>query len=71
MSSCIKPTENFPFRDATFDEISKISQLIKSYAKKYNVPSVAVAGSIADELNTRVFPKNIIDWFQDDVLINA
>lgn len=34
------------------------------------MPPIAVAGAIADEYNTRIFPKSIIDWFQDEILIN-
>jgi hypothetical protein len=36
----------------------------------YQVPPIAVAGSIADEFNTRTGFKSVVDWFQDDVLLN-
>lgn len=70
MSQCFLPQDNFPFRADTFQLVSQLASRIKAYSSRYAVPPVAVAGAIADEYNTRVFPKSFIDWFQDDILLN-
>jgi hypothetical protein len=70
MERCQTPTDNYPYRADTFSLIKNLSSMIKGYSKHYDVPPVAVAGAIADEYNTRVFPKSILDWFQDEVLLN-
>jgi hypothetical protein len=43
---------------------------ISIFSDKNNVPVIAVAGSIADEYNTRRNWRIILDWFQDDIVIN-
>ncbi|BAP54430.1 hypothetical protein THII_0133 [Thioploca ingrica] len=65
-----KPTENFPYTAETFSMIKQIAPLILKYSTQFNVPPVAIAGAIADEYNTRTGFKAIIDWFQDEVLLN-
>ena len=65
MSKCSIPTDNYPFRSDTFLLIQNLSIKIRRYSNQYNVPPIAVAGAIADEYNTQVFPKAIIDWFQE------
>jgi hypothetical protein len=58
------------YRLETFELVRKISELIYFYSVKYSVPPVAVAGSIADEYNTRIGAKAVFDWLQDEVLLN-
>jgi len=67
---CVKPTENFPYRADTFELIKKIAPMVNFFSRVNLVPPVAVAGAIADEYNTRTFPKSVVDWFQDEVLLN-
>lgn len=64
------PIDNFPYRADTFSLIRRLSFTVNRYNRQYNVPPIAVAGAIADEYNTRIFPKSVIDWFQDEILIN-
>ncbi len=67
---CLAPQENFPYSDDTFALIESLSELINFYSTKYDVPPVAVAGSIADEYNTRTGAKAVVDWIQDEVLLD-
>jgi len=67
---CPEPKENFPYSAETFAMVKSIKDLVVTYAKHYDVPPVAVAGAIADEYNTRTGLKGVVDWFQDDVLLN-
>jgi hypothetical protein len=67
---CSYPKENFPYHDETFELVKQMAELVNNYAKKYNVPPVAIAGSIADEYNTRTGFKAMLDWLQDDVVIS-
>ncbi|MEM9453383.1 MAG: DUF4150 domain-containing protein [Myxococcota bacterium] len=55
--------DGFPYDDETLEEISSMREYIKEYSKKYNVPEVAVAGSIADELNTYSWIDSLQDWW--------
>ena len=70
MRHCPNPIDNFPYRADTFSLIRRLAFTIKQYSRQYNIPPIAVAGAIADEYNTRVFPKSVIDWFQDEILLN-
>lgn len=63
---CPMPTENFPYKSETFKKISEISYYIKYFAQKYNIPEVAIAGSIADEYNS--VNGSIVDETQDWVV---
>ena len=65
---CKTPTENYPYRDETFAVIASLAETIKAYSKRSGVPPVAVAGSIADEYNTRKGVKGVFDWFQDSIM---
>jgi hypothetical protein len=67
---CDQPTENFPYREETFAVIAKLAPLINKYSGTQGVPPIAVAGSIADEFNTMTGVKGVLDWFQDNVLLN-
>jgi hypothetical protein len=67
---CDPPQENFPYRDETFAVIGRLAGLVNTYSAKFDVPPIAVAGSIADEFNTQRGVKGAIDWFQDQVLLN-
>ncbi len=51
--TCPKPKENYPFHDDVFAYIHSIAPKILKFSLKYDVPPIAVAGSIADEYNTR------------------
>lgn len=64
------PQENYPYTDNTFKVIELMSDTIKDFSRRHGVPPVAVAGSIADEYNTRTGVKSAIDWFQDRGLLN-
>ncbi len=70
MRHCPNPIDNFPYRADTFNLIRMLAFTINQYSKQYNVLPIAVAGAIADEYNTRIFPKSVIDWFQDEILLN-
>ena len=69
---CKTPEENYPYSENTFSKIKEIKELIKLYAKKYSVPPVAIAGSIADEYNiiNESNSAKLINWLQDDIVIN-
>ena len=54
---------NFPYKSDVFKKISEISDLVKYFARKHNVPEVAVAGAIADEYNAVI--DSWIDTAQD------
>lgn len=69
-SGCKIPDENFPYTSDVYVVISRVSNLVKFYSNYYNVPEIAVAGSVADEYNTRKSWRIAVDWFQDEVLIN-
>lgn len=62
---CDPPEENFPYKDGTFEYIRSIAPQICEFSELNGVSPVAVAGSIADEFNTR----GLIDRFQDHVLL--
>jgi hypothetical protein len=64
------PTENYPYSDDTFVVIAGLADTIKDFSRRYDVPPIAVAGSIADEYNTRTGVRSAVDWFQDRVLLN-
>src|SRR5205807_398343 len=49
---CPQPEENFPYSENTFAVIGQLADTIKSFSKQFDVPPIAVAGSIADEYNT-------------------
>lgn len=71
--TCPYPTENFPYREQVFKYLREISPLVKRYSALYSVPAIAVAGSIADEYNTRFMPgysavKRGMDTYQDSTL---
>lgn len=70
MRHCPNPIDNYPYRAETFNLIKRLAPTIKWFSRRYNVPPIAVAGAIADEYNTRVFPRSIIDWYQDEILLN-
>ncbi len=70
LDACKKPTENYPYSDETFAMVKSIAPLVLQYSSRLHVPPVAVAGSIADEYNTRRGIKLIVDWFQDEILLN-
>ncbi len=50
---CPIPEEEYPFDDGVFEYLKKIAHWIKHYSDQYRVPPIAVAGSIADEYNSR------------------
>lgn len=71
--TCPYPTENFPYREQVFKYLREIGPLVKKYSALYGVPAIAVAGSIADEYNTRFMPgysavKRGMDTYQDITL---
>ena len=59
---------NYPYDQETFGFISGLAPQIKTYSIRYNVPPIAVAGSIADEYNVQRGGRRIWDWFQDHVV---
>jgi peptidoglycan hydrolase-like protein with peptidoglycan-binding domain len=67
---CDPPAENFPYDANTFQLISQLAFSIKMYSQKFNVPPVAVAGSIADEYNTRRGIRVPLEWIQDNFWVN-
>jgi hypothetical protein len=67
---CPTPTENYPYSDSTFAVIASIADTIKEFSQRHGVPPIAVAGSIADEFNTRKGIRSAADWFQDRILLN-
>jgi hypothetical protein len=70
MAECkIDPGDNFPYREETFQLIGRLRGLITKYSKKFGVPPLAIAGSIADEFNTRRGSRFALDWVQDYVVI--
>ncbi|MDB4985526.1 MAG: hypothetical protein JWN04_704 [Myxococcaceae bacterium] len=73
MPECeIDPSEkNFPYSTATFAAISALAPIILRWSKRLQVPGIAVAGSIADELNTRAGARAYLDWLQDYVVISS
>ncbi|WP_293935778.1 hypothetical protein [Iodobacter sp.] len=73
--TCPIPKDNYPFKPPVFEYLQSIQKWIKHYSSFYNVPPVAVAGSIADEYNTRFMEdysalKNTIDFGQDNTTPN-
>jgi hypothetical protein len=66
---CEPPTENYPYADETFTVIEQMRQPIIDWAMRYNVRPLVVAGSIADEYNSRLTTmggyKGTIDDIQD------
>jgi len=67
---CEPPEENFPYDASTFQLISQLAIPIRMYSQQFNVPPVAVAGSIADEYNTRRGIRVPLDWIQDNIWVN-
>jgi hypothetical protein len=67
---CQDPDENYPYLPETFALIRRLGPEIRARSQHAGVPPIAVAGSIADEYNTRVGLKQFVDWFQDEVLLN-
>ncbi|MBS9781627.1 MAG: DUF4150 domain-containing protein [Gammaproteobacteria bacterium] len=67
---CDKSMDEFSYDDRTFNLIENMASDILEYSTKYGVPAIAVAGSIADEYNTRRGFKKWIDDWQDKTLIN-
>ena len=67
---CDPPVENFPYDTNTFQLIRLMAPSITMYSQKFNVPPVAVAGSIADEYNTRRGIRIPLDWIQDNFWVN-
>jgi hypothetical protein len=61
--------DNYPYREQTFELIHRLGALIKKYSRKFGVPPLAVAGSIADEYNTRRGSRFALDWVQDHFVI--
>lgn len=59
---------NYPYDEKTFALISSLADQIKSFSAKYDVPPIAVAGSIADEYNVQRGFRKVWDWFQDRVV---
>ena len=70
MGSCEFVSPNLSYSEETFGLVTQLAPLIRPYSSISSVPPIAVAGSIADEFNTRAGFKSAIDWFQDDVLLN-
>lgn len=71
--TCGKPIENYPFQQPVFDWLKEISAMIIKYSEKFSVSPIAVAGSLADEYNTRFMPdysyiKKQLDYLQDEVI---
>jgi hypothetical protein len=60
---------NYPYDQETFALISRLAPQIRNYSARYNVPPIAVAGSIADEYNVQRGPRRIWDWLQDHVVL--
>lgn len=65
--------KNHPFSSEVFDWVASIKQLINKYASKYDVPPIAIAGSLANEYNTRfskeyTLLKSIFDGMQDYII---
>ncbi len=67
---CSNPIENFPYKSSTFDLINEIAPIINFYSNMYGVSPIAIAGAIADEYNTRTGYKAMLDWLQDDIVLN-
>jgi hypothetical protein len=67
---CDPPTENFPYDGITFGLIRQLATPIKMYSQRFNVPPIAVAGSIADEYNTRRGIRVPLNWIQDNIWVN-
>ena len=71
MSKCELDTGfNYPYDEKTYRLISRLAPLIVKYSHKFAVPPLAVAGSIADEYNTRRGSRFFLDWVQDYVVLN-
>lgn len=68
---CHDPDENYPYSPETFALIKRLGPEIRTRSKQTGVPPIAVAGSIADEYNTRVGLRQFVDWFQDELLLNS
>jgi hypothetical protein len=62
------PSENFPYRAETFEKIGAMRAEILKYSRIFNVPPVAVFGSIADEFNTRQGYRTAVDIIQDGLI---
>lgn len=70
METCEFVSPNLSYSEQTFSLITKLAPLILRYSAISMVPPIAVAGSIGDEFNTRSGFRSIVDWIQDDVLLN-
>jgi hypothetical protein len=68
--SCEFVSPNLAYSEETFKLVRELAPTIKRYSYQNGVPPIAVAGSIADEFNTRSGFRTVVDWFQDDVLLN-
>ncbi|AXQ30434.1 hypothetical protein D0B54_17900 [Solimonas sp. K1W22B-7] len=63
--------QNTPYSTITLSKIAEMAPFIKGYAAKYNVPVLAVAGSIAEEYETRgskMGLKGMYDQYQDALI---
>jgi hypothetical protein len=69
--TCEFVSPNLAYSEETFALVRRIAPLVLRQSALNQVPPIAVAGSIADEFNTRqsMF-RSVVDWFQDDVLLN-
>ena len=71
MTECtLDSGDNYPYTQETFTLIARLARLIKKYSREFGVPPLAVAGSIADEYNTRRGGRIVLDWIQDYVVLN-
>jgi hypothetical protein len=69
-NTCDFVSPNLAYSEDTFKLVHSLAPLINKYSRQYLVPPIAVAGSIGDEFNTRSGFRAVVDWFQDDVLLN-
>src|SRR5271167_742277 len=59
--------EKRPYSDDTVAKIRQLAPYIKKFSDEYDVPPLAVAGSIAEEFDTSKGGKGLVDWIQDHV----
>ena len=65
MTECVIDTsDNYPYDDSTFSLISRLAPLIQKLGARFGVDPSAVAGSIADEYNTRRGARSISIGFK-------
>lgn len=63
-----EPYQKRPYSQDTLDRVRQMAPLIKKFSEQYNVPPLAVAGSIAEEFDTGKADfglKGVWDRFQD------